>query len=265
MSRAILIIAVTTAFASGSLSAAPPPKIPVATFFANPAVSQPSLSADGQTYALIISQGDTQVIATRAVGGDQTVPVAKVVDPAMRLSWLRWANADRILISGQFRDPLSTGVRARATRLFGVDRDGNNFGPLARKWPTFGPGNWSVQFQDSIIHWTPADPKTVLLSFQSPMEAHPEVMRMDVDTGALKRVQAAVNGIREWYADPEGQIRAGVASDGDRYQIWARSGPDEPLREVVDEKIFGATGPTFAGFHSDPRLIYVMAPDGGRQ
>lgn len=265
MFRAILLPALVAAVAGGAANAAPPPQIPVTTFFRNPDVSQPILSPDGQTYAMIMSQGDLQLIVTRAVAGDQSVPVAKVVDPGMRLSWLGWANADRILISGQFRDPEAIGMRARATRLFGVDRDGKNFGLLGRKWPTFGAGNWPVQFQDLIIHWTPADPKSVLVAFRPPVEEHPQVMRMDVDTGALKRVQAAVNGIREWYADREGRIRAGVASDGDRYQIWARSGPDEPLREIVDEHIFGATGPVFAGFHSDPRLIYVMAPDEGRQ
>jgi len=265
MFRAIILPALAASLSVGPVLAAPPPRLPVEAFFGNPAVSQPTLSADGKTFAMIMSKGDLQIIVTRDVSGDQSLPVAKIDDPAMRLSWLGWANADRILISGQFRDPDAPGVRARATRLFGVDRDGKNFGSLGRKWPRFGQGAWPVQFQDSIIHWTPDDPKTVLIGFRSPLEEHPEVMRMDVDTGALKRVQAGINGIDEWYADPEGRIRAGLASDDDRYQLWARTGPEEPLRKVIDDEAFGGSGPTFAGFHSDPQRIYVLAPEGDRR
>ena len=264
MRRSLICIVLAASLAAESADAEPPPKIPVQLFFGNPAVSNPRLSDDGKIFAFIMSQGDVQLVATRGISGVQTVPVAKFDDPRMRLNWLEWANANRILISGQFRDRSAFGVRARATRLFGVDRDGEDFGLLGRKWPVFGQRAVPVASQDRVIHWTPTDPKTVLIEFRSPLEAHPEVMRMDVDTGALKPVQQATHGIREWHADRDGRIRAGEASERDGYQLWVRRESEGPLIKIIDHPQNDATGPTFAGFHADPGLVYVLSPEAGR-
>jgi dipeptidyl aminopeptidase/acylaminoacyl peptidase len=261
-SAGLLMSVALSAF--GTAVAGPPPKLPVEVFFGNPAVSQPRLSDDGKTLALIMSRGDLQVIATRGVADDKVVPVAKFEDPEMRLARLEWASSDRIFISGQLRDRDALGMRSRATRLFGVDRDGRNFGPLGLRWPVFGQSALPVSIQDQILHWTPDDPKTVLIGFRSPFEEQTEVMRMDVDTGALKRVQAGVHGIRQWHADREGRIRAGEAYKDDHYQLWVTQHPDAPLRKVIDRHVLDGNGPTFIGFHADPGLVYVAAPEGGR-
>lgn len=265
MKRSIICFVLAASLAAEPVDAEPPPRIPVQVFFGNPVVSEPRLSDDGKTLAFIMSQGDVQLVVTRGISGGQTVPVAKFDEPGMRLNWLEWANADRILISGQFRDRDAFGVRARATRLFGVDRDGKDFRHLGRKWPVFGQRAFPVAFQDRVIHWTPADPKTVLIEFRSPLEEHPEVMRMDVDTGALKPVQQAARGIREWYADSDGRIRAGEAYERDGYQLWLRREPEGPMIKVIDHPQDEGSGPTFAGFHSDPGLVYVAAPEAGRR
>jgi acetyl esterase/lipase len=90
--------------ASAAAVAEVPRKIPVGELFANPELSAPELSDDGRTFAYIFSQGDLQIILTRAVAGGEPVPLARMDDPEIRLAWLEWANSERLFISGQARN-----------------------------------------------------------------------------------------------------------------------------------------------------------------
>jgi dipeptidyl aminopeptidase/acylaminoacyl peptidase len=245
-------------------AAEPPALIPVRDFFVNPPVSRPTLSDDGNTFALIGSQGDRQVIFSVSMTTREWVPLARVDDPETRLAWIEWANPKRLFISAQARNRNAVGVRGRTTRLFGVDRDGKNFSMLGQRWPLFGQAQLPVAYQDQIIHWTPADPQTVLIEFWPPNEDSPSVMRMDVDSGRLMRAQPRTKGIRNWYADSAGHVRAGDLQTGTEYRLYARIDPGAGLELVIERPLFGQGGPELAGFHADPALLYVTAPHEGR-
>ncbi len=125
------LVAATLIFltAFGQALAEPPARIPVKSFFANPAMSRPALSTDGTTFAFIYSNGDKQTVFSLGVApGNKPVALVNINDPETRLAWLAWANADRLLISAESRNPFSVGVRSRMRQLFGVDRDAKNFG-----------------------------------------------------------------------------------------------------------------------------------------
>lgn len=242
-------------------AAAEPAALSVRALFANPFYSSPQLSDDGQTFAVIRSQGDQQLVLTRAASGGPATPVAKIDDLENRLVWLGWANANRLLISGQQRDPNAIGMRSRTTRLFGVDRDGKHFGWLGKRWPLFGQLQLPIAYQDQVIDWTPADPDGVLLSIWPPIDEGPKVMRMDVDSGALTTEQVATHSIRAWHTDAAGRVRAGEAvTKTNVYQLWARSDPLGALEKVIEHDYFDYSGPRFAAFHADPALLYVVAP-----
>jgi len=241
-----------------------PPQIPVRALFANPTLSSPEISDDGQTIAYVQSYGDIQIIFAKPVMGGKPTPLAKLEDPETRLTWIRWANDNRLLISGQARNLMSKGVRSRITRLYGIDRDGKNFVWLGKRWPVFGQEQLAVAYQDRIIHSTPRDPQYVLIEVDSPYESFPKVMRMDVDSGMLKLEQSAMEGIRDWYADRDGLIRAGVATLDNHYQLWARIDENAKFEKVLEHKLFDEDGPEFAGFHADPGRIYVSMIHEGR-
>lgn len=251
---------------AGALRADPPPRIPVRDFVANPSVSTPRLSGDGKTYAFVASQGDTQVIFSMGVApGSKPVALARVDDPETRLAWIEWANADRLLISAQARNPNAIHVRARMTRLFGVNRDGGDFGWLGKRWPLFGQLQLPVTYQDQVLHMTPDDPGGVLLEYWPPTDEAPNVVRMDVVTGRTRVAQGRTKRIRSWFADPAGHVRAGEAvTPSNLYQLYARIEPKGSLELVFEHPLFGDGGPTFAGFHADPAKIYVTAPHEGR-
>jgi dipeptidyl aminopeptidase/acylaminoacyl peptidase len=239
-----------------------PPKIPVRDLFSNPTVSAPRLSDDGKTYAFVSSQGDKQVIFSMGVEkGSKPRALVRVQDPEYRLAWIEWANADRLLISGQSRNPNAMGVKARMTRLFGVNRDGSGFEWLGKRWPLFGQLQLPITHQDQVIHWTPDDPGGVLLGYWPPFDNAPKVVRMDVVTGRVNVAQSATKNIRQWFADSAGHVRAGEAvTSSNLYQLYARIDPTGALERVIEHPVFGDSGPVFAGFHADPSKIYVTAP-----
>jgi dipeptidyl aminopeptidase/acylaminoacyl peptidase len=259
-------LALTLIGVSLSAAAQTAPPLSVRALFANPLYSSPRLSADGKTFAVIRSEGDRQLVVTRGVKEGRPTAVAKIDDPDTRLAWLRWANADRLLISAQKRDRNAMGMRARATRLFGVNRDGKDFDWLGRRWPLFGSLEIPVQYQDQVVHLTPADPGGVLLWFLPPIDQAPKVMRMDVDTGALQTEQIATHFIRQWHADAAGRVRAGEAvSKTNQYQVWARIDPAGELEEVIEHDVWDPRGASFEGFHADPAKLYVSALHEGRE
>ncbi len=231
----------------------------VAALFANPDFASPVISEDGQTLAVIHSRGDVQLIATRPVAGGALKPVARIPDPDTRLNWLAWASATRLLMSAHARNPNAVGARGRLTRLFGVDADGGNFDWLGRLWPRYGQANLQPFDQDDIVHWLPADPDHVLILLNPPYrDDWPRVMRMKVDSGALRAFAPPKAQVTEWFADPQGRIRAGVGFVDDRYyELWTRIEPDADFERTIRHDAFGEEA-EFLGFHAgDPAKIYV--------
>jgi dipeptidyl aminopeptidase/acylaminoacyl peptidase len=255
-------------FAAASSTAEPPPRYPVRDFFANPAVASPRLSDDGQTIAAIRNRGDVQVVFSMAGDGSIT-PLAKLDDPDNLMNWIEWANSDRLLISAHARLRLVSrgGLRLRMTRLYGVDRDGQNFVWLGERWPGVGPENVRVPYEDQVIAWTPADRDGVLLQYWVPGEDSPKVVRVNVNTGKTEVTQARSQDITDWRADAAGNVRAGEATTKAAvYQLWARASSDpNAILEKVIERPAVEGQPTFAGFHADPTKLYVYDSHEGRR
>jgi dipeptidyl aminopeptidase/acylaminoacyl peptidase len=253
------------AWASPSLAQGAEP-LSVKALFANPTFASPAISDDGQTLALIHSNGDLQTIVTRAIAGGQMTAVARVPDPDVRLNWLAWANSKRLLMSAHARNPNSVGMRSRVTRLFGVDADGKNFDWLGKRWPYYGQLQLQPFYQDDVVHWTPDDPSYLLIQVNPPYrDDWPRVMRMNVDTGKLLPAFSPKVSIREWHADRDGQVRAGVGFTEDEfYELWTRIEPKGKLELAIRHEAF-AHEEEFLGFHAeDPAKIYVSRGLDGR-
>lgn len=241
-----------------------PLRIPVKALFSNPVIASPVISMDGKHVAYVQSQGDLQVIVARPLSGGAASALAKFEDTGTRLAWLRWASDTRLLIGAQTRSLSSIAVAGRETRMFGVDLDGKNFAWLGKTWPVYGQASVAIRNQTDIIHLTPGDPQTILMSIWPPYEPAPMVAQVDVGNGRFKRVEDSRDGVTDWYADGNGVVRAGVGIDDDRYQLWIRQDGDDKFEAVIDHRILEEDGPKFAGFHADPNRVYVTALNEGR-
>ncbi len=249
-----------------ALGEQPPAALSVQSLFSNPTFSSPTLSDDGQTLAVIHSRGDVQVIATRPIAGGALTPVARVPDPDTRLNWLEWANSTRLLMSAHARNPDGVGMRSRVTRLFGVDANGENFGWLGKRWPYYGQMRIQAFYQDDVVHWTPDDPDYLLIQVASPYQGEwPRVMKMNVNTGHLRSAYPPKVGVREWFADKNGVVRAGVAYKEDKfYELWTRIEPEGTFELTIRHDAF-VHDEEFLGFHAeDASKIYVHRALDGR-
>ena len=235
-----------------------PPRIPVEALFSNPAISNPDLSDDGSQIAYVQSKGDLRVVVAQAVADGKPTPLAKFDDAQMRPNRLEWVNQRRILISAHARDPDSVGMRNRLTRVFGVDSDGRNFAWLGRNWPVHGSRALQSPVQDRLVHLTPQEPETILISYWANNEDSPQVMRMNVDDGRLTVAEKRQKDIYNWYADSQGAIRAGTTSDEDTYRLWARVDASQEFKLVTESDKYEENGPRFVDFHPDPRKLYVI-------
>lgn len=241
------------------------PRLPVSEFFANPDFDTPVISPDGKTLAVLLSDGNLQVVATRALAGGPFTPIVRLQDPKIRVGWLEWANNDRILISAHQRMRIANGSRPQ-TFLYGVDRDGKNYRWLGKDWPSYEGvgGKYPVQFQDDVIARLPRDPQHVLLSYWPPDKSSPSVMNLEVNTGQLRVRQREERGIQRWHADPNGEIRVAEGEDRDTYTLRARLPGETALSEVAHHNPLSDDGVRFGGFHEDPRKLYVIAGHDGR-
>ena len=260
--------AIAAAFGIAARAAAesPPAALSVQSLFSNPRFASPAISSDGQTLAVIRSQGDLQFILTRPVTGGNPTAVAKLTDPETRLAWLEWANSKRLLMSAHARNPNGVGMRSRVTRMFGVDADGENFGWLGKRWPYLGQLKVQAFYQDDIVHWTPNDPDYLLIQVASPYQGEwPRVMKMNVNTGHLRPKSSPMVGVREWFADKDGYVRAGIAFREDKYiELWTRIDPDGEFELAIRHGAF-AHDEDFLGFHADDASkIYVQRDADGR-
>ena len=251
-------------------AADPQPSGSTAAFFANPVLSSPRISPDGKHIAALYSDGDAQVIVVRAVDGGKFEAIASLPTEETRFRWLDWANADRILISlqGRNRNPSSHKVRSRATRMVGIDRDGDNFTLIGEKWKDKFAGDRGthtavrdeVQIQDAIVSWLPNDPEHVLIEYQDPTMEFPDVRKLDVRSGKLGHAQRHMQRVSSWAADHDGHVRVGIGYRDTDYALFARRGRKGRFRELD----FGAQGLRFVDFSYEPHILYVRKSHQGR-
>src|SRR5689334_12198648 len=88
--------AVATMWAIAAHAAVPAP-LPLDAFANLPMVTQVNLSPDGARYAALLNAGESTVLATRELAGDQPLkPILRTDNREFRFAWMRWVNDERL-------------------------------------------------------------------------------------------------------------------------------------------------------------------------
>lgn len=227
---ALLCAAIATAApVSGELqqpapaSPAPAPRALAPEDFAElPFLADPQLSPDGTRVAARIINGSHERIGIwRLADPRETPPRIVSLD---NVESFAWAGDSRLLIE---------------TLSFGIVTGGNviAYGP-SRNIHAYDLGaDQATQlsqsrglFSDTIF----IDPygRYALIADQPTVRATPNVVRVDLDTGASVEVQRRVPGVWSWFADANGIVRVGVDYETRGVRIHYRNTPEAPLRQV---------------------------------
>lgn len=216
-----LALCLFAATGSGAADAPAPPRIPIEAFAQLPFLDAPVISPDGAHVA-------ARSLATGKAGLFIFDPADAARDPRFiptgdnKVLDLNWAGPHRVLVTLGSKAKYD-GMELPTARLFSIDTVTGAVTRLDR--------NSHGLFGGEILYTDPAG-AWLLVSSQDDVFSTPSVKRVDLSTGVATTVEKAREDVWSWYADGTGVVRAGIAYDGDRWKIWYRATPTEPLRAI---------------------------------
>jgi dipeptidyl aminopeptidase/acylaminoacyl peptidase len=182
----------------------------------------------------------------------------------VQVAWTHWANPQRILVSFRYAS-MRNGIPTTETRLFSTKI--NNFRGKAlfkqdRRSPR-GPdvigGYGPVQYQDQVVSFLPNDPNNFLLQYYNKSN-WPSAYKVNVDSQNHKLVQESIEGVLNWIADQDGDVRlgSGTRDEKEPYLVMRPKGEKEWIDYSAFKKVPGVTF-TPLGFSSDPDQLLVAS------
>ncbi|MES2097441.1 MAG: alpha/beta fold hydrolase [Pseudomonadota bacterium] len=219
--------------------------VPIDVFAQFPMINQPSMSPDGRWIASRIRLNGAQVLAivpVKKTDGKieiiaQTGEATNDKEGDRQIAGYRWADPDHLLITFStrefFYDRWIDNVRyASYNRLtkkvipMGWDEA---LGPTQALWVS-NSGKPHMLLQR--IHWQSGTTRTPTAdSFRNP-----EVVDIDLDTGAVTTAMPPSSVVDSWDADSDGVVRIGVARDADsgKMQVYYRAAAGQQIKRIFD-------------------------------
>jgi dienelactone hydrolase len=240
-----ILLAGTASSSVAQQPQAQPSKLPAKAFGALPFLTVPEISPDGRFVAARAArEGRTWLIV---IDTESALPMKRATLPKdVELMWLNWVG-DRVLVSVAIPDEVLR-TEVHRTRLLLFDPKTETLTPIARD-----VGGIDA---DNVIHRDPQG-KFILLSASENILQTPSVWRIDMGTLKSERVVRNQVGVRSWFADTQGVVRAGLGVDNEGYWLVYRSGEDERFRRVVKGKVEDD------GRRSIERFIPIVGSDKG--
>ena len=128
--------------------------------------------------------------------------------------WLRWAGPHRLLLGIQVKQRIYAND-VTVSRTISLETTTWRATPLQTGHGIIG---------DDVLFVDP-DGAYALISAQPTATDYPDVLRLDLTTGAATVVQRRITGIWNWFADSAGVVRAGVDYSDNRIRIFYGPGP----------------------------------------
>lgn len=230
--RSALLLLLFAGLATAEASAQTPATLvvqsprPIADFARLPFLQDPEISPGGKAIAARIAADGQQFLAILPLDGRK--PLVARGSERIDLNWFDWVNDDW-LVAGLGSTTLLEGTEFYVTRLLRVKADLSMMRPFAAE----------AQFADDVI-WIARDGSPrLLLARQTSLYAdnvgfYPEVVELNVATGAMSRAAGSRHGIWNWAADGSGTVRMGWGSSesGRQRTLIYRASATDPFREI---------------------------------
>ena len=238
---------------------------PVESFSRLPHFASPNLSPDGSqvAYLMAVPEAGAQVLAAQSLESGERTLLLKSDNTKIRINWFDWANNGQLLVSARFAGGYQR-VESLETRMLVIKADDPDDSRLLFKPRPF-KRDFVSQFQDKVIDLLPEDPEHILVALDADVPNLPSVFRVNLNTGAKKRVERGKLDIRSWQTDGQSRVRLGSALDyktgeGALYHRAPEGGRWQPLFEY---RLFDESEVTPLGFGADPMTLYYTAYQDG--
>jgi len=245
-------------FQIAAIAAQKPSDIPIKNFAQLKSTSGLKLSPDGTQVAHFLPYKGRQMVVIKPIRGGKPVFVPQA-DNA-EISWFRWANDNRIILSYGFTDKRGT-VITRETRLYAIDANGENFRglvkPKKRKLSLNRFGVESMVAQSPfIIDWLRDDPDHILVSLDGDQDGQNEVRRVNINTGKFKEIFKGKRGIQRYRTDQQNEIRLARGYYMSQFNKLYKSPITNQWRNI-EKTSWGDKGFDLVDFTEDPKIAYA--------
>lgn len=248
-----------------STLAATAPALPPEAFYQLPLLEEPQLSPDGTHILALKNLGSETAIVTINLATGESFYPGKTDNQKFKFNWVKWANNDRILISVRYADKqFGWSNKFIDTRL--VAMDAKKPSKMLNMAKPRDDAQYISQFQDRVIGQIPGEPDKILMGLDDQMWGHQTVYKVDVNTGARKLVKKEDGTVNSWYADTQGEIRAGEGYiDADRkVVIKVRDPRTDKWVRAWEYTVFDDPEINVLGFGKNPNELYLLADHNGR-
>ncbi len=245
---------IALALASGGVCAAPPPELPVETFFKKSSIAALTFSPDGKRIACLVPFERRMNLAVIDLEKKTKNLLTNFKDNDVGA--LLWASNDRIVFTRDF-----DGQEAPA--VYAVNRDGSDRAMLVGSFvEDTGLGVANQRFR-GLLARLPDDPKNILVLANLSGAQGPDVCRMNLSTGQLALEVENPGWIRRWVLDRRQRVRLGVAQQGQKTTVLLR---DLERKSWVELHTHESDSPGWSplGFDGDDRTLFVSSRAGRR-
>jgi dipeptidyl aminopeptidase/acylaminoacyl peptidase len=201
---------------------------PIEDFARLPFLQDPEIAPGGKAIAARIAVDGEQFLAILPLDGRK--PMIARGNDRLDINWFNWVNDDW-LVAGLGSTTRLEGDEFYITRLLRVKSDLSQLKLLDDKK--------MAQRADDVV-WIARDGSPrLLLARQTSFYAgstglYPEVVEVDVGTGAISRSTGSRTGIWDWAADGNGVVRMGLGQSdtGRERKLIYRATATDPFREI---------------------------------
>ncbi len=230
------------------------PSISAEAFGQLPSFGQIKMSPDGKRVASLQNFKGEMVLVTQSFEATDDQKLYLIAFKDIDINWFRWVNNTRLIISVG-TDKTDMGTRFRLTRMLAVNWDKTDQIQLLKR--TLGS-----QFHDRVTSLLPDDPYHILMAVDKTVTNHPDVYKINVYDGKMRRHLKSRSLVRNWMADGNGVVRLGLGKHKNQNRLIFRTAAGEKWRTLAkydvreDETPFDP-----AGFSDVAHIIYVSKLD----
>ena len=222
----------------------------------------PRLSPDGSLVAYLASVHGRRCLIIHRLDGNAERPNAVACPGTYEVRWFAWKNDARLILEVYAPATLTGEEQHTRSRLIALNVDGSRLRNLSEtkeeRAADFG--------QNVVIDMLQNDPGNILISAYRSNNDLPDVIAVNVNTGAMRTVIPGQNRITNWKTDDLGQVRIGISVKDRIVRTYYREDAKSDFRLIHEVDAGHSSSFAVLAIGATPGLLYVAstAPTGRR-